>query len=216
MTENDINDPNIIAIRHGDPVFRGNPSVPNSRQITKTKKVQFGDEQRGFIIDQSDGTLSVGGATFYEFEEVDNTRFVKLFLEGLKQASGLKSAGLKVFEVVYLQLQEKPSTDEVRLSYLIAKEYITDLNDRTFRRGVRELLDNEFIFRSPTEGVFFVNIRFMFNGDRLAFVKGFQRRGTGRQQELALSYKEESEALTSEEEEIIDGLAEQYQNVDQY
>jgi hypothetical protein len=26
------------------------------------------------------------------------------------------------------------------------------------------------------EGVFFVNIRYMFNGDRLAFVKGYQRK----------------------------------------
>lgn len=31
---------------------------------------------------------------FYEFEEVDNTRFVKLFLEGVKQATGLSKAGL--------------------------------------------------------------------------------------------------------------------------
>ena len=26
------------------------------------------------------------------------------------------------------------------------------------------------------DGVFFVNIRYMFNGDRLAFVKGYQRK----------------------------------------
>lgn len=27
---------------------------------------------------------------------------------------------------------------------------------------------------SPNPGLFFVNIRFMFNGDRLAFVKGYK------------------------------------------
>jgi hypothetical protein len=44
----------------------------------------------------------------------------------------------------------------------------------TYRRGLRELLEKEFVFRSPNPGLFFVNIRFMFNGDRLAFVKGYK------------------------------------------
>jgi hypothetical protein len=34
-------------------------------------------------------------------------------------------------------------------------------------------LDKEFLFRSPEDGTFFVNIRYMFNGDRLAFVKAY-------------------------------------------
>lgn len=182
MTVNDTDNPNIIAMRHGDPVFRDNPSIPDPQHIKRMKKKRFGDEKRGVILDESDGTLSVGGATFYEVEEVDNTRFVKLFLEGIKHASGLKGAGLTVFEVVYYQIQEKPDTDEVKLSYLIANEYAPHLNERTFRRGVRELLDKGFIFRSPADGVFFVNIRFMFNGDRLAFVKAFERKGARKQQ----------------------------------
>ncbi len=35
-------------------------------------------------------------------------------------------------------------------------------------------MEKEFLFRSPYDGTFFVNIRFMFNGDRLAFVKGYK------------------------------------------
>ena len=44
----------------------------------------------------------------------------------------------------------------------------------TYYEGLRELLEKEFIFRTPYDGMFFVNIRFMFNGDRLAFVKGYK------------------------------------------
>jgi ornithine carbamoyltransferase len=44
----------------------------------------------------------------------------------------------------------------------------------------------EFLYRSPSDGVFFVNIRFMFNGDRLAFVKSYHLKGSARQQELPL------------------------------
>jgi hypothetical protein len=51
---------------------------------------------------------------------------------------------------------------------------------------VRELLEKEFLYRSPSDGVFFVNIRFMFNGDRLAFVRSYHLKGAARQQELQL------------------------------
>ena len=50
------------------------------------------------------------------------------------------------------------------------------INERAYRRGIKELLDREFLFKSLMDGVFFVNIRYMFNGNRLAFVKGYQRK----------------------------------------
>ena len=50
---------------------------------------------------------------------------------------------------------------------------MSKLEERTFNRGLRELLEKEFLYRSPLASMFFVNIRFMFNGDRLAFVKGY-------------------------------------------
>jgi hypothetical protein len=41
---------------------------------------------------------------------------------------------------------------------------------------LRELLEKEFLFLSPYQGLYFVNIRYMFNGDRLAFVTGYKRK----------------------------------------
>ena len=58
------------------------------------------------------------------------------------------------------------------------------LNERTFRRGLRELLEKEFLYRSTSDGVFFINIRFMFNGDRLAFVRTYHLKGHRQQAEL--------------------------------
>jgi hypothetical protein len=86
----------------------------------------------------------------------------------------MTKAGLDIFDLVCLQVQDNPNSDEVKLSYWAASEQAPGLSDRTYRRGVRELLDLEFIYRSPTDGVFFVNIRYLFNGDRLAFVRGFK------------------------------------------
>ncbi len=74
-----------------------------------------------------------------------------------------------MFELVYNQLQGKPEQDTITLSLLTA-----GLKKTTYHNGLRELLEKEFLFRSPYDGMFFVNIRFMFNGDRLAFVKGYK------------------------------------------
>jgi hypothetical protein len=40
------------------------------------------------------------------------------------------------------------------------------------------MLAKGFLFRSPFDRTFFVNIRFLFNGDRLAFVKGLSIKET--------------------------------------
>ena len=64
--------------------------------------------------------------------------------------------------------------------------YSSSLHPVTYRRGLRELLEKEFLFRSPNPGLFFVNIRFMFNGDRLAFVKSYHLKDANRQRELPL------------------------------
>jgi hypothetical protein len=87
----------------------------------------------------------------------------------LKQAAGLTKAGLAVFEIVYKQVRERPGQDTVPLD-----AYSSSLHPVTYRRGLRELLGKEFLFRSPNPGLFVVNIRFMFNADRLAFVKGYK------------------------------------------
>jgi hypothetical protein len=173
----------VVMHRMGVPIYERNPSVPAKGAISRPRRAQIGDEQKGLVINGSGEVLGPGAAVAYEWEEVDAERFVKLFLSGLKQASGLSKSGLTIFEVVYNQVRQNPNVDEVRLSYYTASKYIDGLTDRTYRRGLRELLDREFLYRSPEDGVFFVNIRYMFNGDRLAFVQAYHLKGAQRPQE---------------------------------
>ena len=109
--------------------------------------------------------------------KVDAERFVKLFMAGLKQATGLSKAGLSIFELVYSQLRERSNNDKVEMSFYLARKHSPGLVERTYQRGLRELLDREFLYRSPSEGLFFLNIQYMFNGDRLAFVKAYHLKG---------------------------------------
>jgi hypothetical protein len=176
----------VIGEKRGVPVYTANPSIPGNEEISRSRRAQIGNDRKGIIINDGTGEiLGNGAAVIYEWEEVDKERFVKLFLAGVKQASGLSKAGLAIFEVVYNLIRENPNSDKVELNFYHASEQIEGINERTYRRGLRELLDKGFLFRSPSEGVFFVNIRYMFNGDRLAFVKAYHLRGgNGKQRKL--------------------------------
>jgi hypothetical protein len=160
----------VVAEKRGVPMYDTNPSIPSETEIKRNKRAQIGTESKGLIVDGGTGEiLGHGGAIAYEWEEVDKERFVKLYLAGLKQAAGLTKAGLAVFELVYKKVRENPGKDTVPLDPLSS-----GMEERTYQRGLRELFAKEFLFRSTNPGLFFVNIRFMFNGDRLAFVKGYR------------------------------------------
>ena len=178
---NEIQNAEVVFQKRGIPVYASNPSVPSKDQIAKPRRARLGDDRKGLVIDGGTGeVVGCGGAIMYEWEEVDKERFVKLFLAGLKQAAGLSKAGLAVFELVYNALRATPGTDKVELSV----HACGGMSKTTFYDGLRELLTKEFLYRSVADGVFFVNIRYMFNGDRLAFVKGYHLKGS--QPELPL------------------------------
>lgn len=164
-----VSDVNRISTKRGFPVYRTNPSVPPASGLgTRTKRFHVPGGKASVIVDHSSGEIKgIGGMGFWREEEVDSSRFVKLFLDGIKQAADLSKTGMQVFELVYHEMRANPGSDEIKLNQYLAKDH--GISDRTYQRGVRELLEKEFLFRSPSDGVFFVNIRFMFNGDRLAF-----------------------------------------------
>lgn len=178
---------NQITTKRGFPVYRTNPSVPQANGLpTRTKRINVPGGKGAVIVDNTTGELKgIGGMGFWWEEEVDSSRFVKLFLDGIKQAAGLSKTGMQVFELVYHQMRANPGSDEIKLNQYVAKDH--GMSDRTYQRGVRELLEKEFLYRSPSDGVFFVNIRFMFNGDRLAFVKTYHLKDTAHQEELPLT-----------------------------
>lgn len=185
-----------ISTKRGFPVYRSNPSVPHSTSAigTRSKRIHVPGGSGSVIVDHSTGEIKgIGGMGFWWEEEVDTSRFVKLFLDGIKQAAGLSKTGMAVFEMVYHQMRAKPGNDEIKLNAYVARDH--GMSDRSYQRGVRELLEKEFLYRSPSDGVFFVNIRFMFNGDRLAFVKTYHLKDKPRQAELPFSPLDQSDEL---------------------
>jgi hypothetical protein len=79
---------------------------------TRTRRFQVPGGKGAVIVDNSSGEIKgLGGMGFWWDEEVDSTRFVKLFLDGIKQAAGLSKTGMQVFELVYREMRENPGSE---------------------------------------------------------------------------------------------------------
>jgi hypothetical protein len=181
--------------RYGYELYRSNPTIPSAGQIAKTRRAKLGNDRKGIVIDNDTGdVLGHGGAMVYEFEEVDKERFVKLYLAGLKQAIGMTKPGLLMFQMVYDQMRNHKDRDFVILSALDAPEG----GERSFQRGIKELLDKKFLFRSTARDQYWVNVQYMFNGDRLAFVKAYKLRDDNPQQGTLFDAAAEAESVADE------------------
>src|SRR5882757_5919063 len=81
-----------VQSRRGFKRYGSNPSVPETGlQEIKRRPVKIPGSETGVqFVDGTSGELVGSGIRqFLKFEEVDASRFVKLFLDGMKQAGGL-------------------------------------------------------------------------------------------------------------------------------
>lgn len=129
------------------------------------------------VVSESTGQI-MAPAGFWQSQEVDKTQFVKLFVNGVRALKELSGAGTRVFEILYLRVQEGIGKDRVFLTFPSLDQSVTPLGETTFYRGMKELLDKDFIAESEAPGLYFLNLDYMWNGDRLAFVKEYRVKGS--------------------------------------
>ena len=142
----------------------GNTKTGNKRITNRT-----GDEM--MIVNQSTGEIVTPSIGFHHVEIVDKTRFIKLYISGVKAFKGLTSAGTKAFELLYIEMQENIGKDYVHMNFIRYEKF---LSRATYKRGMAELIDKEFIAETAEPGKYFTNPDFLFNGDRLAFIREYR------------------------------------------
>ena len=160
--------------RRGVPRYLNNPSVSVAYDITRirTRKITNETKDSAFIVSEHGEVLST--AHFYDVISVDKTQFIKLYIQGVKALQGLTSAGTKVFELLYYEMQKKPCVDKVYLHFATVQKNGNTMSLATFKRGMNELIAKEFLYESVEPFFYFININYVFNGDRLAFVKEYR------------------------------------------
>lgn len=163
--------------RRGLVQYRTNPFVSTGLMDIKTRRItnKNGDMM---IVSKETNEVVAPIAGFWQSQEVDSTKFVKLYVNGVKAFRDLTNAGTKVFEVLYLEVQKNISQDIIWLSFTEVDQTITPMGKATFMRGMRELIEKGFIAESTTQSKYFLNPDSLWNGDRLAFVKAYHKAPT--------------------------------------
>lgn len=160
------------ATRRGIVLYQTNPFMAEVKTRTRRVTNKRGDMM---LVNASNGDIQAPIAGFWEAEEVDSTKFVKLFVNGVKALKELTGSGTKVFEVLYLRIQENIGKDRVFISFTDLDQAATPMSHSTYKRGLAELIQKGFIAATPTQGWYWLNPDYVFNGDRLAFVKEYRR-----------------------------------------
>lgn len=166
------------ATRRGVELYSENPFVFDVQ--TKTKRVS---NRRGdmMLVSGETGEIKSQIAGFWESEEVDSTKFIKLFVQGVQALKELTAAGTKVFEVLYLRVQASIGKDQIQMAFAAIDQTLTPMSEATYSRGMREILEKGFLAATPVQGTFWLNPAYIWNGDRLAFVKEYRKEGSKKQ-----------------------------------
>lgn len=161
-------------IRRDSTKYEKNPFVGDAISSTKPRMKKITNGGNKMLVVGEDTGEVVGPAGFWQAQEVDRAQFVKLYINGVKAFKDLTNAGTKVFEVLYLAVQQNIGKDVITLSFQRVDQNITPMGKTTFFKGLNELIAKRFIAESVISGDYFLNPDYMWNGDRLAFVKEFR------------------------------------------
>ena len=186
-----------IGERRGVPIYKANPSLAGmergNRLRDKPAKIISGN--KAMLVDDATGEITGEGSVgFVETQEVDADKFVKVYLAGLDGMFNLTKSGQMVFKLLWMQVQAKKDSDKVELNVYVAEDYGVKVTQRMMTRGIKELLDKDFIYNTPTTGLYFYNARFMFNGNRIVTAKQYILKGSQAQQSLDLQAPEQLES----------------------
>lgn len=159
------------------PKYVTNPSLDTVVLNTRARKVFAKNNEALYITNAETGeqTPATGGAAFVREEIVDTEQFIKLYAEGVRHIAKLTAPGFKIFQLIYLLMLENPNNDRLIIDFneLNATQKFTQ-SQKTFIRGINELLNKNIIYQSMTPSVYFLNMNLFFNGDRITKIQSYK------------------------------------------
>ena len=156
-----------------------NPLVDGFTVMAKSKQIRTGGVKS--MIDPSTGEINQ--AVIVEDIELDEIHFVKVFTAGIRAAFNLTLTGSRVFQSILEVYQSEPMSggfaDSIYLHFFDGGLSGLKLNisEKTFQRGLLELLENGFLFPRG-ENLYWVNPNLFFRGDRATFIRTYRRKQT--------------------------------------
>lgn len=157
-----------------------NPYVKSpSIVITRGRKVVARSDQP--LMDPATGEITHCRA-IHSIEELDKEHYVKIFAAGVAESYKLTRTGQRVFQLVLEQYEKTPMSrgyaDCVDLYWFGVGIEGKDvgMSEKTFSRGLKELLLNAFI-QPRTTSSYWVNPTLFWKGSRVLFIKEYRLKG---------------------------------------
>ena len=186
-----------LPTRRGVELHEINPFMPKPHELNKKVKKITNRNKKMALVDLETKKLE-GQAGFWEGHEVDATQFVKLYINGVKALAELTSAGTKVFALLYEEMQKNIGGDKIYLSYA-SPNTKKIMSESVFRKGLKELLNKKFIAACIEPNFYWINPSYIFNGNRLAFVKEYHLRPSKKEYELTSKENDDQQSLPFKE-----------------
>lgn len=157
-------------------IYKQNPFMDEKYPLVQVKTKRITNNKGGYMVKAADGEVVSQIAGFWHAEEVDSTKFVKLYVNGVKAFSGLTSKGTKVFELMYYEIQNNIGNDKIQLRFQSIDQEMTKISKSTFYDGLNELVEKKFLAPTDVPNFYWVNPDYVWNGDRLSFVKTYVKK----------------------------------------
>ena len=162
--------------------YESNPFLEEASKLSVTKRKPVFTRQdkncTSMALVQGD-IVHPGG--IYAIKEVEANEFVKIYTWGIGQIMGLSTAAKKIFMIIVQLLSGKEGIGktEVALSYTALKKLAEKhgskfMSSGTFYRGMNECIQKGIIAESYIPSTYFVNINYIYNGERLAIVNEYR------------------------------------------
>lgn len=171
------------------------------KNVVKKYRNATSTEQKAILQAVNPNTGEVLGVTsFVRQVEVDEDRFIKIYLQNFKSFFDLSTSAFRVFG--YLIQNLVAGQDMVLFNLEKAKAYTKYTAKSTIYIGLTELLQAGIIARGWSDTVYFINPMCLFNGNRLTYVKTYVRKRkkiVDDTNQMSLDFKDDdlSDALAS-------------------
>ena len=107
---------------------------------------------------------------------VDKDEFIKIYVYSLPIFAEMKNSTKILFHYILLSVNEEIGKDSIYISF---KDYqgkaaknpmYPKISQPTFSRCLNELLQLGIVYKSGLSNMYYINISYVFNGDRLRFI----------------------------------------------
>ena len=178
----DLPPPEPIVVKKGAGTivyFDRNPFINKMEVTVKEKKILVAKANYGYIVnDDGELELQLDNGQIVSLIPVDNEKFTKIFVDKMASFADLSNAAHKTLLIFFYFLPKRSmGSDTIKLSfrdYQAKKDLIgVKISKRTFERGVKELIEKQFLARTDTPNFYWLNPNKFFAGNRVTFIESY-------------------------------------------